>query len=216
MKHSELKTRHRAERAGHPRDHVLRVHRALSWLDRAEQSATDEDARFIFLWISFNAAYARELGSDASQTERERLHAFLGQLVRVDAENQIGALLWREFSGIVRLLLDNEYVFQPYWDWRNGRISETEYQRQFDASRRAVATALKNNDTNTLLQVVCHRLYTLRNQLVHGGATWNSDVNRDQLRDSTNLLARLVPLIIEIIMNNPDADWGPVHYPVAH
>jgi len=34
------------------------------------------------------------------------------------------------------MLLDNQYVFQPYWDWQNGRISEAEYQRQFDGSSR--------------------------------------------------------------------------------
>lgn len=216
MLHTELKTRHRDERGNHPRDLSLRVHRALSWLDRSEQCGADQDARFIFLWISFNAAYAREVGSEGSQTERERLHAFLGQLVRVDTDNRISDLLWQEFSGSVRLLLDNHYVFQPYWDWQNERISEAEYQRQFDGSRRAVAQALKTSDTNTLLQVVFHRLYTLRNQLVHGGATWNGDVNRDQIRDCTNLLGRLVPLIIDTLMDNPNEDWGPVHYPVAN
>src|SRR5690606_39179936 len=69
--HTELKDRHRAERGNHPRDLALRVHRALSWLDRAEQSGADQDARFIFLWISFNAAYAREAQSQNPQTERE-------------------------------------------------------------------------------------------------------------------------------------------------
>ena len=32
----------------------------LSWLHRAEQ-CEDEDGRFIFLWIAFNAAYAQDL-----------------------------------------------------------------------------------------------------------------------------------------------------------
>ena len=35
----------------------LRVHRALSWLDAAERCGDDDDARFIFLRISLNAAY---------------------------------------------------------------------------------------------------------------------------------------------------------------
>ena len=39
----------------------LRIHRCLSWLDRAEQEGNDYDAAFIFLWISFNAAYAEEV-----------------------------------------------------------------------------------------------------------------------------------------------------------
>jgi len=210
-----LKTRHRVERDGQPKDLALRIHRALSWLDRADRSGEDNDARFIFLWIAFNAAYAREVGYESSQSERERFHAFLAHVVRVDAEKRVSDLLWQEYSGSVRVLLDNRYVFQPFWDWRNGRITETEYQRQFDGARRIITKALGSGDTLTVLQVVFHRLYTLRNQLVHGGATWNSEVNRNQVRDGTSLLGRLVPLVIETLMNHADEDWGSIHYPVV-
>lgn len=210
-----MKTRHRVERDGQPKDLALRIHRALSWLDRADRSGEDNDARFIFLWIAFNAAYAREVGYESSQSERERFHAFLAHVVRVDAEKRVSDLLWQEYSGSVRVLLDNRYVFQPFWDWRNGRITETEYQRQFDGARRIITKALGSGDTLTVLQVVFHRLYTLRNQLVHGGATWNSEVNRNQVRDGTSLLGRLVPLVIETLMNHADEDWGSIHYPVV-
>lgn len=37
----------------------LRVHRALSWLERSEQCSTEDIvSQFIFLWIAFNSAYA--------------------------------------------------------------------------------------------------------------------------------------------------------------
>jgi len=61
MDHSHLKRRHRAERADWHANLSLRVHRALSWLDRAERAAGDPDAQFIFLWITFNAAYATDI-----------------------------------------------------------------------------------------------------------------------------------------------------------
>ena len=60
MQFQLLKQRHRQERDAQYPDLRLRVHRALSWLDRAEQ-ADDLDGRFIFLWIAFNAAYATEI-----------------------------------------------------------------------------------------------------------------------------------------------------------
>src|SRR5690606_40907016 len=59
MSFQELKQRHRQERDAQHSNLRLRVHRALSWLDRAEQ-AEDLDGRFIFLWIAFNAAYATD------------------------------------------------------------------------------------------------------------------------------------------------------------
>jgi hypothetical protein len=63
--------------------------------------------------------------------------------------------------------------------------------------------------------LVLNRLYTLRNQLMHGGATWGGKVNREQLRDCTRLLGNLVPVIIGLMMDNPDTPWGDAVYPVV-
>jgi len=67
----------------------------------------------------------------------------------------------------------------------------------------------------TVLSIVLSRIYTLRNQLVHGGATWASSVNRDQLRDCTAFMAKLVPLVIEVMLDHPEALWGDAVYPVV-
>ena len=45
LDYKTLKTRQRAERDNYPINLGLRVHRALSWLDRAEQCEGDDDAR---------------------------------------------------------------------------------------------------------------------------------------------------------------------------
>ena len=60
-----------------------------------------------------------------------------------------------------------------------------------------------------------NRLYTLRIQMIHGGATWNSGANREQLRDGVNILAKLVPMFIEIMMDNSNEFWGEPSYPVV-
>ena len=60
-----------------------------------------------------------------------------------------------------------------------------------------------------------NRIYTLRNQLLHGGATWGGAVNREQLRDCSKLLGKLVPLIIELMMDHPNTLWGDACYPVV-
>ena len=61
LSHENLKTRQRETRDKFPEALSLRVHRALSWLDRAEKETEDIDAKFIFLWVAFNAAYANEI-----------------------------------------------------------------------------------------------------------------------------------------------------------
>ena len=52
MKFQELKNKQRQIRSGFSENLALRVHRALSWLDKSEQCADDKDSQFVFLWIA--------------------------------------------------------------------------------------------------------------------------------------------------------------------
>ena len=56
MVYQELKDRQNKEKDTYGKFLGIRIHRALSWLNRAEQCADDSDSHFIFLWIAFNAA----------------------------------------------------------------------------------------------------------------------------------------------------------------
>jgi len=66
-----------------------------------------------------------------------------------------------------------------------------------------------------MLSIVFDRLYVLRNQLVHGGATWNSQVNRAQLRHGVAILGTLLPQMLSIMLDHPNHDFGEVLYPVV-
>lgn len=215
MEHARLKARHRAEREGLHPNLNLRVHRALSWLGRAEQFEDDPDLRYVLLWIAFNAAYATEVDERFRTTEIETFRAFVEKLVQLDAQGRIAALVWQEFTGSIRLLVRNRYVFQDFWALRNGRLSEEEWERRFREAQLSANAALARQDTVGVLSIALNRLYTLRNQLVHGGATWHSQVNREQLRDGVNLLGKLVPLVIELMLDHPGTLWGDACYPVV-
>jgi len=218
MDHSQLKTRHRSERdAWHP-NLSLRVHRALSWLNRAEQlgGQSDLDGQFIFLWIAFNAAYATEIDEQYRESEQQTFRAFLAKLDGLDAAKQrFEHLVWEEFPRSIRVLLDNEYVFTDFWRSQSGAAPAEAWRASFEAANHAAHVALGKRDTVTVLSIVLSRIYTLRNQLVHGGATWGSSVNREQLRDCTKLMQKLVPLVIEVMMDHPETLWGQGTYPVV-
>ncbi len=81
-----LKSRHREIREQFPQSLSLRVHRALSWLNRAEQETKDQDAKFIFLWVAFNAAYANEVLDRRNSSERKLFQGFLGRLIDSDSD----------------------------------------------------------------------------------------------------------------------------------
>ena len=212
--HKDLKARQRRERGDHSPSVALRVHRALSWLARAEKERTDDDARFVFLWIAFNAAYAID-SHDPDMTEKRSFKSFLRTLMKLDTRGQLGYLIWREFPSSIRVLLTNEYVFADFWRHHHGLLTAPEWQSRFKKSRRAAELALAGGDTLQVFSIVLARLYVLRNQLLHGGATWNGAVNRAQVRDCANLLGKLVPIVIEIMMDHPKHDWGAATYPVV-
>jgi hypothetical protein len=214
-RYAELKARQRALRHGFPPALALRTHRALSWLNRAEQETHDHDARFMFLWISFNAAYANEISTQQKFSERRLLWQFMSRLVNSDKDKLLYAMVWRRYAQSIRLLIDNRFVFQPFWDYMNGARSEAEWRALFLKSKSSAHKALGRMDTTKVFAVTLDRLYTLRNQLVHGGSTWNSSVNRSQVSDGARILGDIVPIVIHLMMENTNQLWGDPSYPVV-
>lgn len=209
---SSLKSKQRDLRDGFPTALTLRVHRALSWLTRAEDEHEDLDVRFILLWIGFNAAYAGDLDE---ARERDHLRIFFEVMVRLDAGSRIYDMVWQRFSQEIRVLLDNRYVFAPFWKHHNGIAGNEDWAEKLERAWHVGRHAMEAKDTPRILSILFDRLYVLRNQLVHGGATWNSAVNRDQVRDGASILGCLLPIFIDLMMSNPAHDWVMPHYPVV-
>jgi len=61
----DLKSRWKLDRENYTEEFDLRTHRAISWLIKAE-AVEDNDSKFIFYWISFNAVYANNLNKVVS------------------------------------------------------------------------------------------------------------------------------------------------------
>lgn len=191
----------------------VRIHRALSWLRRAEQENDDPDARFIFLWIAFNASYAHDFGHE--EAERDQLTRFFARLLTVDDQARLHALLFNRFSGPIRTLIDNRYVFAPFWRALREHDSSGHWEESFTASKQAALARLLTGDTVAVLSILFERLYVLRCSLVHGGATWNSQVNRAQVQDGVNLLHSTVLVIVDLMVAHPQLDLGAVAFPVV-
>jgi len=190
----------------------IRLHRAISWLKCAEEHSDNIDLKFITLWISFNACYADNDNHNISLTEKTRFKEFLKRLVKLDEDNHFFKLLWFKFSGPVRLLIDNQYAFKPFWDANRG--AKIAWETYFKQSKIDSRNFLANQQVPELMGLVLDRLYTVRNQLIHGGATYQSKVNRSQVKDASEILSFLVPLMIDIMIKNINEDWGTINYPV--
>ncbi|MDA1023548.1 MAG: HEPN domain-containing protein [Proteobacteria bacterium] len=210
-----LKAKHREIRDASPINLALRVHRALSWLQRAEKEVDDSDAAFIFYWVAFNAAYAEDDWEAMKTGERNTFIEYFEKMVSLDTENLIYDAIWQEFTDSIKQLLNNRYVFQPFWSHHNQVPGHENWKERFAKSKRNITFAFRDQNTKLILRLLFDRLYVLRNQLVHGGATWNSSVNREQVQDGEKIMAFLVPLFIDLMMDNPDMPWGASYYPVV-
>lgn len=191
--------------------HAIRIHRALSWLKAAEEQEKNQDLRLICLWVAANSLYAMDEASFEALPERERFADFVDRLVQLDENTKLYHLLWNKFSGPVRLLIENKFIYSPFWSYQRGEARD--WEKGFQQSITDASNALARKNVNYLLRIVLDRLYVLRNQLIHGGATYKSQINRAQVRDGANILISLLPVIIEIMMDHPKANWGKIYYP---
>lgn len=198
---------------GIPEELGIRLHRSISWLQCAEQQEKDTDLMFITQWIAFNACYAMDMNSQSSKTEREKFKGFISTLVRLDHEQRIFNILWQKFSGPVKILIENEYVFRGFWDFQRGDAKE--WKRAFEKSNEDAIRYMSANNVGGVLEILLDRLYILRNQLMHGGATYKSKLNRKSVKDGSRILEMLIPIIIEIILENPAEEWGKLLFPVV-
>ena len=196
-----------------------RLRRADSWLRRSE-AAGDDTERFIFLWIAFNAAYGQGVissDSDPQPAERERFKDFLRTALDLDDGKTLEKAL-RTCSRPVRGLLRNPYVFAPFWYEVWGLPTGGNWKKNFDSLNESVDRA-KDKDTHYVLGEVFLRLYTLRNQILHGGTTFGKKGwGQRQVKDGCKIMASLAPAILKIVRTdieeNPDSDiWGRVLYP---
>lgn len=212
MAYDDLKTRQRAIRDGFPPAFGLKIHRAISWAGRAEREPDDPDAAFIFWWVAFNAAYANELAGGEARAE---FQDFFAKLHALDPAGRLYRSVWTTFSGAIRVFLENPYVFSPFWKHHNGDEEYADWEERFRRAKHAFQGALMQQDTAVILSMLFDRLYVLRNQVLHGGSTWNSSVNRDQIRDAATILGTIVPIMLDLMMDHPHTDWGRPYYPVV-
>ena len=188
------------------------------------EAAQDSEEKFIFLWIAFNAAYGAvtiPLGgfySGERESEKEKLESFFEKIVANDGQGRIRETLLDTYSGPIRVLMNNPFTFAPFWNAVQGLPQGENWKERFDSSNRQTFKAMVQGDTYGVLLQVFLRLYTLRNQIFHGGTTFRSGWGRDQVRDGSRIMAALVPAILEImwtdIEEDPDSgSWGRVAYP---
>lgn len=203
-----LHERLRAQRDLFNEEHSTRLHRAISWWRVAQQQSDDPDMCFISAWISLMACSvsAETAGDDDALP-------LLRRLVELDQSERIYDLLWHTYSGPVRALIKNPYVYAPFWAAQRGECDD--WRLLFERSSVEALNCLSRRKVAELLAITLERLSVLRAQVLGGGATYGSSVNREQVTVGGALLLSLLPVVLDIMLNHPHEPWGPLAYPVV-
>lgn len=64
MDAKSLKQKLKSKRYLFDNNSAIRIHRAISWLESANDVKGNDDLSFISLWVSFNACYAVQVPSE--------------------------------------------------------------------------------------------------------------------------------------------------------
>ena len=83
----------------------------------------------IYISMDFVQSLRTELPDAMRASEKERYSDFLVKLEQLDDHARLARLVWEEFSGTFRVLLNNRYVFALFWEFQ--KLTRDEWESGF-------------------------------------------------------------------------------------
>lgn len=183
-------------------------------MQRVEQIEPDGvlDAVLIYRWIALNSLYG--LWNEESyepMSDRLSLNNFMDRIMKLDSDDRVQKVL-EDRRELVMSIFDNAYLTMYFWGDPSEHRARKTKKTKFDAR-----TWYIEKKYGLILARLLERIYLLRCQLVHGAATFGGKLNRSPLELCSDMLGDLLPAILLVIIDNGyDEDWGPLCYPPNH
>ena len=195
-----------------------RLQRADSWIQAATELQPDRmHEAFIFLYIAFNCMYGRRQYEGDQTQIQEDLDAFLSKiLVMRQKEAQESGTLIKDALTACRqdgaVLIRDRFLVNRYW---RGNQPPASLQAKLNKEAVEALEAMADGDCSEFLSRVLHRISVLRNQVMHGCATYGSrSYGRASLSKALRVLRVLVPTFYQLMRRyGHDLPWDPIPYP---
>ncbi|QDU92715.1 HEPN domain-containing protein [Lignipirellula cremea] len=192
-------------------DTSIRFHRACSWLHRAQitECLIDHDIALLSQWIAFNSLYGQwDAAAQEPMRDKVSWQRFIGRILELDQDGCVSATLVEQ-KPLVLGILEDEHVSQFFWKDPGDKRAQQSKKAMYEAR-----TWYLGGNWTMILNRVMERIYFLRCQLVHGAATYQSDLNRTAVQRSAQMMGHLLPaMLIVWIDHGADEDWGSMCYP---
>lgn len=193
---------------------LVRFHRACSWLRAADSldESAEADLQFVSLWISLNSLYGRwDEARREPKPDKESSREFRKRVLELDQDCHVEGVLLRH-KPLVLKILESEFLSEYFWEEPSDARA-----RQSRKTRYEAPTWYVENNWAMILDRLIERVYLLRCQLMHGGATFGGKLNRDSIRWCSTALRHLLPAFLMVIIDRgADEDWGVMCYPPLH
>ena len=193
----------------------LRMHRAFSWMRKAQEFEIPEnaDARLIFSWIGLNTLYAKwDSNIHNREPEWKVREEFLRWIVKKDVRGRIQGVIL-DNRKLCDRLLSEEHLINSYW----GNPTEQEARKARTKPRKIGKHYHDAEDVINVLIPLTKCVTMLRSQLVHGMSTYGSSANRDVVEAGAKVVFDLVITLLQVIAEDglweDDSAWQPVPYP---
>ena len=189
----------------------IRMHRCFSWMKSAQRHHADQDYDGALLthWIAFNGLYGQWDGVNREpKPDIKCWKDFLDQVLAVDSQEILNAFIENQRELILDIL-NNEYTNKYFWE-------DPSESQAFKSKKdyRSAKQWYREGKYDIILKRALGRVYVLRCQIMHGGATHGSKLNRDSIALCNDLITQLLPVIITIITSNGKTrNWGAICYP---
>ncbi len=200
-------------------DFNVRLRRGISWLQKAEkEEKSKDDIRYVMLWIGFNALYEVYVPSEDRKERREIdvYESFLKKMLKLDNKNEIHNAIWKnpKVKNKALQLVRNKFVYYKFWDDLHEGKKLVSVHKNLSIHENLVKKApLNNKDRFKQLKIIFSRLYTLRNQMIHGSTTVKTVHGGTQRSQGSRVLGHLLPIFISIMLDHPGEDWGKLSFP---
>lgn len=195
-----------------------RIQRADSWIQAAAGLKPEQlHEAFIFLYIAFNCLYGRrKYEGDQAQIE-EDLDVFFSKILAMHRKDvQEGGTILKDALGACRqdgaVLIRDRFLVNRYW---RGAQPPAALQTKLNKDAIGALEALADGDYQEFLSLVFHRISVLRNQVMHGCATYGArSYGRASLAKALRVLRLLVPAFYELSRRyGHELAWDPIPYP---
>ena len=195
-----------------------RLSRAHSWIEAAGKlSLEQKHAAFVFLFIAFNALYGQRRYEGTEYDARKDRQEFLKRIrIMQDYDNRFGQGIVLNALNVCRkpgvALIRDTFLRDTYWSKKE---AAKELQREFVRLASTAEAKLERGRHEEFLKLVLKRLTVLRNQVMHGCATYGpASKGITSLEDGLALLKELVPAFHTLMVKyGSHVDWPAIPYP---